>query len=175
MNLFSSEELKRAKKHFKSKSSHEQRQFLLDSSILSSPCAGEVSTCTLKEKFMIYSKPVCKRGFTILLDTTERRLDRIKQNRETSGTIVHGNRGMKRPSDKTFDASAWMNDYFSRMGDHMPDSNRIHLPSFLTKREVYKKMCDDLYEDGIKEIISLSTFYDLWEREYSHVLIPEVS
>ena len=80
-----------------------------------------------------------------------------------------------RPSDKTFDASAWMNDYFSRMGDHMPDSNRIHLPSFLTKRKVYKKMCDDLYEDGIQEIISLSTFYDLWEREYSHVLIPEVS
>jgi hypothetical protein len=110
---------------------------------------------------MVYSKPVCSKGFAILLGTTERRLDRIRQSRE----VAHGNIGVKRPSDKTRDASAWMENYFSNMGDHMPDSNRIHLPSFLTKREVYIKMCADLYEDGIKQVISLSTFYDLWDRE----------
>ena len=101
---------------------------------------------------MLYGKPVCKAGFALLLGTSERRLDRIKQTVAT-GKVTHGNRGVKRPTNKRVDASAWMNDYFLTMGDHMPDNNRIHLPSFLTKREVYRKMSADLTEVGIKDII----------------------
>lgn len=168
---FSLKEFNGATEHFKSKSSRDQRQFLLDSLILSSP---ESAT---KEKFMLFSKCVCKRAFAHLLGTSERRLDRIKQYCGATGnsTIVHGNAGVKRPSIKSCDASAWMKNYFEKMGDHMPDSNRIHLPSFLTKREVYQKICSDLSDEGVKEIVSLSTFYQLWDTEYSHVLIPEVS
>lgn len=168
---FSIEEVNSATNHFQSKSMSEQRQYLHDSLILSSPKNAE----ELKEKFMLYSKPVCKKAFASLLGTSERRLDRIKQLCGTVGKISHGNQGRKRPTTKSFDASAWMENYFSKMGDHMPDSNRIHLPSFLTKREVYQRMCGELSEDGIKEIISLSTFYELWDRDYNHVLIPEVS
>lgn len=61
-----------------------------------------------------------------------------------------------------------MKNYFSKMGD------RSYAWHFLTKREVYQKMCADLSDEGIKEIISMSTFYELWDGEYSHVLIPEV-
>lgn len=167
LQAFTTKELDTAMEHFQSKSSIKQRQYLLDCVTFSSPS----NASTAKEKFMLYSKPVCKRAFAQLLGTSERRLERIRQ----SGVTGHGNLGMKRPTNKSFDASAWMNNYFSRMGDHMPDSNRIHLPSFLTKREVYLRMCTDLADDGIKDIISLSTFYELWDKEYSHVAIPEVS
>lgn len=173
LESFSIKEFNSATKHFQSKSTIEQRQYLLDSIILTSPGGASTST-SVQENFMLYGKPVCKAAFALLLGTSERRLERIKQN-VAVGKITHGNRGVKRPSNKKVDASAWMNDYFLTMGDHMPDSNRIHLPSFLTKREVYQKMCADLTKVGIKEIISLSTFYELWEKEYSHVLIPEVS
>lgn len=171
---FSIEEFTNSTQHFHSKSPTEQRQYLHDCLILSSP-SGAATSSASKEKFMLYSKPLCKKAFAVLLGTSERRLDRIKQNFAAVGKIVHGNRGIKRPTTKSSDASAWMESYFSRMGDHMPDSNRIHLPSFLTKREVYQRMCTELSEDGIKEIISLSTFYELWDKNFSHVLIPEVS
>ena len=139
LHSFSVEEFDAATKHFKEKSAAEQRQFLLDSLIFSSP-----SSASVREKFMLYSKAVCRKGFANLLGTSERRLERIKQHCGASVKIVHGNRGMKRPTIKSCDAPAWMKSYFDMMGDNMPDSNRIHLPSFMTKREVYQK-CVPIY------------------------------
>lgn len=173
MQSFSIRELNNASEHFQSKTSTEQRQYLLDSIMLSSPGSATASA-SVKEKIMLYGKPVCMRAFALLLNTSERRLERIKKNCSTVGKIAHGNSGIKRPTSKSLDASAWMKSYFTRMGDYMPDSNRIHLPSFLTKREVYQKMCLDLSDIGIMDIVSQSTFYELWDREYNHVLIPEV-
>lgn len=170
---FSIKEFNSTTQHFKSKTSTEQRQFLLDSLVLTSPTGASTSALT-QESFMLYGKPVCKAAFALLLGTSERRLDRIKSNL-SSGNVAHGNRGVKRPSIKSINASAWMNEYFLLMGDHMPDSDRVHLPSFLTKREVYQKMSAALLEDGVKDIISLSTFYELKKKEYNHVIIPEVS
>ena len=169
---FSVKEFNSATEHFQSKTPAEQRQFLHDSIIFSSPTSCKPA---VKESFMLCGKQVCKRAFALLLGTTERRFDRIKQNC-TSATrkLTHGNQGVKRTTTKSNDASAWMKNYFEQMGDHMPDNNRIHLPSFLTKREVYQRMMSDLTDCGIKKIISLSTFYDLWERDFCHVLIPEV-
>ena len=86
---------------------------------------------------MLYGKAVCRKAFATLLGTSERRLERIKAICTTSSKVVHGNCGVKRPSSKTIDASAWMQDYFNTIGDHMPDSDRVHLPSFLSKRDVF--------------------------------------
>lgn len=171
MQNFSFKEYKMATEHFKSKTNSEQRQFLLDSIILSQTTGA---TSASVQKFMLYGKSVCRKAFALLLNTSERRFERIKHTCGTAVKIAHGNQGVKRPTNKTMEAAAWMNSYFTRMGDHMPDSDRIHLPSFLTKGEVYQKMYEELSEMGITNIISRSTFYELWDKDFCHVLIPEV-
>lgn len=39
--------------------------------------------------------------------------------------VEHSNKGRKRPSAKTEDATVWMHRYFHLVGDHMPHNNRI--------------------------------------------------
>ena len=168
---FTFKEFNVATEHFQSKSKDEQRQYLHDSILFSSPSASK----STKERFMLFGKSACRKAFAVLLSTNESRLEHIKQNCGTAVKLVHGNQGIKRPTSKSLEASAWMKSYFERLGDYVPDSNRIHLPSFLTKREIYQKMHTDLLESGIKDIVSQSTFYELWERDFNHVLTPEVS
>lgn len=167
LQKFATKDRNEITKFFQSKSQEEQRLYLHDIAVYSLPLSAKLRN----EKFMVHGHLVCIKAFAILLGTTPRRLERVKLVR----MVVHGNKGMKRPTSKSLDAAAWMKSYFDRMGDHMPDCNRIHLPSFLNKREVYQKMHEDLSESGLKDIISQSTFYDLWEKDFSYVLIPEVS
>ena len=55
----------------------------------------------------------------------------------------------------------------------MPMSKDIHLPSCLTKADVYDLACDDLTEGGM-QCCSKTTFYRVWRTEFSHVKIPKV-
>ena len=91
--------------------------------------------------------------------------------------LYHSNSGQVRTSNKTADAVAWMESYFETVGDHQPDCDRLHLPSFLTKREVYERMTREMKENGLRDedIISQSQFYSVWETNFHRVMIPEVS
>ena len=90
--------------------------------------------------------------------------------------LVHGNSGCVRSSEKTDDAKAWMKVFFDSIGEHMPHTKQTHLPSFLTKGEVYQRMISEMEESGIDEsgVISRSQFYSLWDLHFSHVVIPQV-
>ncbi len=90
---------------------------------------------------------------------------------------MHRNLGQVRLLKKTQDAVAWMEIFFSRIGDHMPDCDRIHLPSFLTKRDVFERMCSEMKQSGLRDqdLVSQSQFYAMWEKHYHHVQFPEVS
>ena len=108
-----------------------------------------------------------------------RRIDRIAALcREGVAKVRHRNSGQQRTrqSNKTTEAIAWMGTYFHLVGEHMPDADRIHLPSFLTKRDVYERMTAGLRENGLdeREIISLSQFYYVWDTNFPQVQIPEV-
>ena len=70
-------------------------------------------------------------------------------------------------------AKAWMKSSFSRMGDRMPDSAAIHLPSYLDRKTLYDMMRNDLVGEG-QPIISYSQFCSLMASEFSHVGIPKV-
>ena len=54
--------------------------------------------------------------------------------------LVHGNSGSVRSSKKADDAKAGMKVLFDSIGEHMPHTKQTHLPSFLTKGEVYQRM-----------------------------------
>ena len=141
-------EARQARQHFTSKTAEEQRQYLLD-------CAS-VSTLTTSSgtpkltSFTLFGKNVCKKAFALVLDCSTRRLDRVASLfREGVTKISHRNAGQLRQTSKTADAISWMDSYFRMIGEHLPDCDRIHLPSFLTKRDVYERMVAELRENGL--------------------------
>ena len=55
----------------------------------------------------------------------------------------------------------------------MPVKTEIHLPSCLTKGDVYALAVDDLSQGGL-ESCKISKFYQIWQQEFPHVKIPKV-
>lgn len=175
LKYFSPAEVRQTRDHFTSKTREEQRQYLIDCTSIST--VG-TSSETSKPAFTLFGKSLCRRAFALVLDCSTRRLDRVTSLfREGVTKVSHGNTGQMRQTSKTADAIAWMDSYFRMIGEHLPDCDRIHLPSFLTKRDVYERMLAELRENGLAEgdIISLSKFYSVWESHFAKVLIPEVS
>ncbi len=80
-------------------------------------------------------------------------------------------------ASKTFEAKTWMRQYFNLIGDKMPHIDRVHLPHFLTKYDVYLRMKRELMAGGIPEdaVVKVSTFYRFWKEDFSKVLIPSVN
>lgn len=80
------------------------------------------------------------------------------------------------PACRTEQAVAWMNGWFQLVGDHMPDSQMIHLPNFLTREGIYKEMEQEMRAEGMmkEEIVSLSHFHQLWSKHFPCVSIPKV-
>ena len=76
----------------------------------------------------------------------------------------------------TEDAKSWMSWYFNLVGDHMPHTSRIHLPSWDSQKFVYERYCEDIaiHSGPESETVALRTFYRIWKEDFSHVIIPEV-
>ena len=75
---------------------------------------------------------------------------------------------------KSTDAKAWMNVFFEKVGDQMPHKAQVHLPHFLTKKNVYMMMKRGMQERGQHNTISLSHFYTIWKDAFRDVVIPKV-
>lgn len=92
-----------------------------------------------------------------------------------SGVIraIHGRASSSNLSTDTMRMTCWMRSFFSKVGDRMPMSNELHLPSCLTKADVYELACDDLTQGGL-QCSSLSQFYSIWTAEFNYVKIPKV-
>ena len=82
----------------------------------------------------------------------------------------------RRNAIKHSTAIAWMERYFSRIGDKMPHLQQIHLPNFLSKKMVYDLMVQDLVDQGMckSQIISSSHFLAVWRDEFCNYIIPKV-
>lgn len=81
-------------------------------------------------------------------------------------SLVHQSRTRK----KSCYTVAWMNDFFQKTSEKMPNSCSWYLPSFLTKDAVFKE-----YKKSGQEIfVSRSQFYMLWSKYFKHVSIPAV-
>lgn len=110
----------------------------------------------------------------------------------------HGNKGRKKVCTRVSEAKTWMERYFNLIGDKMPDKNQIHLPSWDRQIDIYQRFKDDMKEMGMinkgldlyvdikvllfvvhegipeKQIVVLSSFYRIWNKDFPHVVIPEV-
>lgn len=91
-----------------------------------------------------------------------------------AGVLVtqHGRLGQSQISDATLRCTTWLRTFVNKIGEHMPMSKDIHLPSCPTKAYVYDLSSDDL--TGGMQCCSKTTFYRIWRTEFPHVKIPKV-
>ena len=72
-------------------------------------------------------------------------------------------------------AMAWLEKFASEFGDKMPDSNQVHLPSALTRKDVYHRMLEEVGSGSDENVCSLSYFLNLWRAEHKNIVIPKVN
>lgn len=64
--------------------------------------------------------------------------------------------------------------FIAKVGDGMPMKDDIHLPSCLTKADVYALAVDELSQGGLMYSCQKSTFYQVWQTQFPHVKISKV-
>ena len=170
---FSLNDLDKCRGSYMNCSRQEQQQFLLDTlSITAAKHNGKVV-----HSFILCGKQLCRSAFLLVLGISEKRLRKATRLYAT-GTVVAPSKSQPQfKSPKRDDAYAWMERYFSRIGDKMPHIQQIHLPYFLSKKAVYEFLVQDFTLLGFQsdEIISRSHFYALWKKEFPNCIIPKVS
>ena len=125
--------------------------------------------------YSVGGQEVCETAFRMAYGLRYNRFAAIKL-KHSGGAILaeHGRVGRGRHGDSSIRAISWLRMFFDKVGDRMPTKDDIHLPSCLTKSDVYSLACDDLSQGGL-ECCSLVTFYKIWTEEFPHVKIPNVS
>lgn len=68
---------------------------------------------------------------------------------------------------------SWLHTFIEKVGDKLPMSDEKHLPSCLTKADVYSLASDDLTQGGLA-CCKISTFYEIWKTDFPNVKIPKV-
>ena len=74
---------------------------------------------------------------------------------------------------KTHETIEWIGSYCTQCADKLPDTEKLHLPSCLSARDIYNMCKSDLEKHG-EETVSESHFYLIWRTQFSHVVIPRV-
>ena len=124
--------------------------------------------------YTVGGQEVCETCFRKVYGLRYNRFGSIKK-KFLDGVIVaeHGRLGKRETSDGSIRAISWLRTFFDKVGDRMPMSTAIHLPSCLTKSDVYSLAYDDLSQGGL-QCCKLSTFYDIWQKHFPTVKIPKV-
>ena len=90
-----------------------------------------------------------------------------------SGTLTVASQKKTKRKTKTCIAKAWMKTAFTKMGDKMPDTIKIHLSCYLNYRVLYNYMVEDLKAVG-DDPVCYSQFCKLMETDFKEVSIPKV-
>jgi len=122
--------------------------------------------------YTVGGQQVCETCFRMVHGFRYNRFAAMKAKYQ-SGVLVaeHGRLGRCEISDSSIRVTSWLRMFSDKVGDRMPTSSVIHLPACLTKSDVYSLANDDLSQGGL-QCCSISTFYEIWNRNFSHVKIP---
>lgn len=124
--------------------------------------------------YTIFGQEVCEKCWRLVYGIRHNRFySLVKKFTNDVLLVEHGLTGRIRPSESTLRLQSWLRSFFQKMGDQMPMSKTIHLPSCLTKVDVYELAKEDLTQGGL-ECCSESTMYDIWKKEFGNVKIPKV-
>ena len=124
--------------------------------------------------YTIGGQEVCETFFRKVHGFRYNRFSSIKKKFQDRVRVAeHGRLGRRETSDGSVRVISWLCIFFDKVGDRMPMSAAIHLPSCLTKLDVYSIAYDDLSQGGM-QCCKLSTFYDIWQKHFPSVKIPKV-
>ena len=118
----------------------------------------------------------CKTAWQAVYGINNKRMEEVMKS-SLNGLVIYENKKQQNAvgqRHKTSVAKAWMQMTFSRIGDKMPDSLVINLPSYLDNCIIYGYLKDDLTEHG-EEVICYSQFCRIMKKDFSDVLIPPVT
>ena len=124
--------------------------------------------------YSISGHEVCEVCFRLVHGVRHNRFAAIKC-RFLNGVVMaeHGRYGKSCLTDSTIRVISWLRTFIQKIGDRMPTKDEIHLPSCLTRADVYALAVDDLSQGGL-HCCKLSTFYDVWKSHFPNVKIPKV-
>ena len=153
---------------FSTKSSQQQRQWLLDYFASNCPlnAAGEKEPG--KITWFICGKEVCQSLWLATLSVSQSRFYEIRKN-FLGGQLQVQTRQFRSMSSKSQLAIAWMESYFDRIGDKRPDKERIYLPSCLTEKSIYSYMIEQLHKGNENEAVCFSQFNRLYREYFANV------
>lgn len=149
----------------------DQNQYVINYMRRHSDCSGSLTSVM----FTIAGKVVCQQCWRLAHGIKYTRFRTMVSKFEKGVLqIEHGRQGRLSVRVPKVRAAMWLRMFVEKVGDRMPTDGSIHLPSCLTKVDVYDLAQHDLGEGGIK-VCSRSTFFQLWKSDFSHVKIPPVS
>ena len=135
------------------------------------------SGCDDVVHYTVSGKTVCETCWRLVCGLRYNKFSAL-QKKFKSGVVAvqHGRKGIIQPHEGTLRMTSWLKMFTEKVGDRMPMSEEIHLPSCLTKIDIFNLANDDLKQGdtGSASCISLSSFYSLWEEKFSHIKIPKV-
>ena len=114
----------------------------------------------------------CKEAWQAVYGISNKRLDEALKSIMNCVLTYDLENHFRGQRHKTNVSKAWMKLLFSRIGDKMPDSLAINLPSYLDYRILYGWMKQDLTGE---EMICYSQFCRIMNSDFPDVSIPKVS
>ena len=116
----------------------------------------------------------CKDAWQAAYGISNRRLEEALK-WFTNGLVIAGENKLNSLGQrhKTNAAKAWMRLFFNRVGDKMPDTLAINLPSYLDNRIIYGYLKDEFSALG-EEMICYSQFCRIMKLDFPDVSIPKV-
>jgi len=91
----------------------------------------------------IYSIPVCPRAFMTLVGISSYTYNLVLQHVMDGTEPTHGNYFRIYDQMQATRARCWLTTFAHINGDHQPDSDEIHLPSKMTKADIYEAFTED--------------------------------
>lgn len=148
-----------------------QNQLVIDYLIHHSDCSRSADSIS----FCVAGKTVCKLCWRMCYGIKYTRFNSLIAKFQSGILqIEHGRQGLRSCRDSTVRATSWLRIFVDKVGDRMPTDGTIHLPSCLTKSDVYNLAQEDLSQGGVP-MCSRSSFFRLWKNDFKHVKIPPVS
>ena len=173
MRKLSIEDISACEVNFSSMDQSQKRNYVLGylSSHSKVEDSGDYST-----EFIVKGKSVCREAWLLIHNMSNEWYRRqIHKFKEGTLEVQHGNKGLKKQSQRCKDCIAWLDFFISCVGQYQPDKKTIHLPSCFTRLSIYQRMCEEneayMYNTSS---IGLSQFYSIFRDHFPHVLIPKV-
>ena len=138
-----------------------QNQFVIDYLRRHSDCSGSVASVL----FTVAGKSVCKHCWRLVYGIKYTRFTNLLAKFEKGVVqIEHGQQGRESVREPSVRAAMWLRMFVDKIGDRMPTDGTIHLPSCLTKSDVYDLAWHDLSSGGLV-VSSRSSFFQLWKKD----------